>query len=197
MKLPLLSIFSLALFAGQCQSKPQGNPLSNYFGLYDNNGCNQRTIDDAESAVRSGSGSVCAIVYDDKDCGKNTPKLKTIGRFDNPRYDWRSLHLKSSRRKVSLPSFLEATHSLTEKVSCCSNKEEAEKAVANARYKDDIESLVVRKGCKLQAFKKSDCTGRKATFDATNRRNDLIIKKLKGTAYDDFDEAIECMICRC
>ena len=153
MKLPLLSIFSLALFAGQCQSKPQGFALSNYNYNY---GCNQRTIDDAESAVRSGSGSVCAIVYDDKDCGKNTPKLKTIGQFDNPRYDWRSLHLKSSRRKVSLPSFLEATHSLTEKVSCCSNKEEAEKAVANARYKDDIESLVVRKGCKLQAFKKSD-----------------------------------------
>ena len=60
------------------------------------------------------------------------------------------------------------------------------KAIRNARYKDDIESLVVRKGCILQAFKESDCTGAKATFDATNRSSDLIIEELEDSAYDDF-----------
>ena len=43
------------------------------------------------------------------------------------------------------------------------------KAIQNARIKDDIESLVVRKGCKLEVFKESDCTGAKYTFEASKK----------------------------
>ena len=60
------------------------------------------------------------------------------------------------------------------------------KVLKNSRYKDDIESLVVRKGCRLDAFRESDCTGAKATFDARNKSQDLIIEELEDSDYDDF-----------
>ena len=60
------------------------------------------------------------------------------------------------------------------------------KALKNSRYKDDIESLVVRKGCRLDAFRESDCTGAKATFDARDKTQDLIIEELEDSDYDDF-----------
>merc|ERR1711935_222815 len=95
--------------------------------------------------------------------------------------DWDPLRLKSSSTPVSF-----STLTLNPL-----------KAFKNAKYKDDIESLVVRQGCKLEAWRKSDCTGAKATFDARDKTQDLIIEELEDSDYDDFDEAIECMICRC
>ena len=61
------------------------------------------------------------------------------------------------------------------------------KALKNlVNYKDDIESLVVRKGCVLEVFQESDCTGAKATFDARDKSQDLIIEELEDSDYDDF-----------
>ncbi len=59
------------------------------------------------------------------------------------------------------------------------------KSLENRKYKDDIESLVVRKGCTLEVFKDSDCTGSKYTFRANNAE-DLIVKELEDSDADDF-----------
>ena len=69
--------------------------------------------------------------------------------------DWDPLRLKSSSSPVSF-----STLTLNPL-----------KALKNARYKDDIESLVVRKGCRLDAFRELDCTGAKATFDARDKNS--------------------------
>ena len=62
------------------------------------------------------------------------------------------------------------------------------KALKNLiNYKDDIESLVVRKGCVLEAFKESDCTGDRAVFRADNDR-DYIVEELEDSKYDDFGQ---------
>ena len=70
------------------------------------------------------------------------------------------------------------------------------KSLQNARYKNDIESLVVRKGCTLEVFKDSDCSGGKYTFRA-DKGQDLIVKELEDSDADDFDEDIECLRCSC
>ena len=84
--------------------------------------------------------------------------------------DWDPLRLKSSSSPVSF-----STLTLNPL-----------KAFKNAKYKDDIESLVVRQGCKLEAWRKSDCTGAKALFDARELTQDLIIEELEDSDYDDF-----------
>ena len=84
--------------------------------------------------------------------------------------DWDPLRLKSSSSPVSF-----STLTLNPL-----------KALKNKRYKDDIESLVVKQGCKLEAWRKSDCTGAKATFDARDKSQDLIIEELEDSDYDDF-----------
>jgi hypothetical protein len=60
------------------------------------------------------------------------------------------------------------------------------KAIKDARDKDDIESLIVRQGCWLDTFRESDCSGAKATFDARDKSQDLIIEELEDSDYDDF-----------
>ena len=51
----------------------------------------------------------------------------------------------------------------------------------------DIESLVVRKGCTLEVFKKADCTGAKYTFKAGNNW-DRIERELEDSDAHDFGE---------
>jgi len=108
----------------------------------------------------------CAIVYDDEDCEEG---------------DWEPLRIPGNGLSQSF-----STLTL--------NPLKALKNLIN--YKDDIESLVVRKGCVLEAFKDSDCTGDRAVFRAENDR-DLIVDELEDSKYDDFDEAIECVKCSC
>ena len=55
----------------------------------------------------------------------------------------------------------------------------------------DIESLVVRRGCTLEVFKKSDCTGAKYTFKAALSKNhhwDRIERDLEGSDAHDFGQ---------
>ena len=60
------------------------------------------------------------------------------------------------------------------------------KALKNLiNYKDDIESLVVKKGCTLEVFKDSDCTGDKYTFRAKPDQ-DLIVEELDESDAEDF-----------
>ena len=60
------------------------------------------------------------------------------------------------------------------------------KALKNlVNYKDDIESLVVRKGCVLEVFQESDCTGSKYTFRAESDE-DLIVEELDESDAEDF-----------
>ena len=60
------------------------------------------------------------------------------------------------------------------------------KALKNlVNYKDDIESLVVRKGCVLEVFQESDCTGAKYTFRAESDE-DLIVEELDESDAEDF-----------
>ena len=64
------------------------------------------------------------------------------------------------------------------------------KALKNKRYKDDIESLIVRRGCNLEVFKDSDCTGDKYTFRAKNNE-DLVVEELEDSDADDFGTFLE------
>lgn len=67
----------------------------------------------------------------------------------------------------------------------------------NARKKNDIESLVVRKGCTLTVYDDSGCTsGKSYTFQASNSQ-DLIVEDLEDSDAEDFDEDIECLKCSC
>jgi hypothetical protein len=60
------------------------------------------------------------------------------------------------------------------------------KALKNLfNYKNDIESLVVRKGCTLEVFKDSDYSGGKYTFVAPPNA-DLIWRELEDSVADDF-----------
>jgi hypothetical protein len=52
-------------------------------------------------------------------------------------------------------------------------------------YKNEIKSLVVKKGCTLEVFKDSDYSGGRYTFVALPNK-DLIWKQLKDSAADDF-----------
>jgi len=108
----------------------------------------------------------CAIVYDDEDCEEG---------------DWDPLRLPGNGLAQSF-----STLTL--------NPFKALKNLIN--YKDDIESLVVRKGCVLEVFQESDCTGAKYTFRAESDE-DLIVEELDESDAEDFDETIECVRCTC
>lgn len=109
----------------------------------------------------------CAIVYDDEDCEEG---------------DWTPLSIRADGRPVSF-----TTNPF--KVSPA-------QLLKNRKYKDDIESLVVRKGCTLTVYKESDCTGRSYTFRASNME-DMIVDELEDSDAKDFDEKIECLKCSC
>ena len=55
-------------------------------------------------------------------------------------------------------------------------------------YNNDIEALVVRKGCSLQVYDKRDCFGESHTFEAQKNR-DLIIRELEDGPFDDFGKS--------
>merc|ERR1719500_801604 len=59
-------------------------------------------------------------------------------------------------------------------------------------YKDDIEGIIVRKGCELTVYKESDCKGGHEEYKGT-LREDGVFDKLD----DEFDEKIECVKCSC
>merc|ERR1739838_447998 len=73
--------------------------------------------------------------------------------------------------------------------------------VTFARYRNDIESLIVRGGCTLNAYLKSDCEGTSHKF-----QSGLVIPKVKSgdKTYEDledhaedFNEKIKCVTCSC
>lgn len=109
----------------------------------------------------------CAIVYDDEDCEEG---------------DWEPLSIKADGQPVSF-----STNPL---------KVNPVQLLKNRKYKDDIESLVVRKGCTLTAYKESDCTGAQFNFKAS-KDEDLVYEELEDSDADEFDEKIECLKCTC
>ena len=56
-----------------------------------------------------------------------------------------------------------------------------------SRYIDEIESLVVKKGCSLDVYRDRSCRGPKYTFRAENTQ-DLLIHELERSHGDDFGE---------
>merc|ERR1719500_1727239 len=64
---------------------------------------------------------------------------------------------------------------------------------ASSDYKDDIEGIIVKKGCQLTAYKKSGCTGGHETYPPKVSDEDTVFDNLD----DEFDEEIECVKCCC
>jgi hypothetical protein len=59
------------------------------------------------------------------------------------------------------------------------------KIILQSSRKDDIESLVVKKGCTLEVFKNSDCSGDKYTFVAPQNQ-DLLVDDLDNSPAKSF-----------
>jgi len=65
------------------------------------------------------------------------------------------------------------------------------------KYKNDIESFVVRKGCTLKVYKDSDWTDSEYIFTAPNNQ-DLIVKDLESSSATEYlDNDIESLRCNC
>jgi len=62
-------------------------------------------------------------------------------------------------------------------------------------YRNDIESVSVRAGCTFTGFEDSDYNGESATIVAGNRDRHVTLDD--EDEYEDLDEDIESIICRC
>merc|ERR1711935_107931 len=63
---------------------------------------------------------------------------------------------------------------------------------ASSDYKDDIEGIIVRRGCTLTVYKESDCKGGHEDYKG-GASEDGVFDDLD----DEFDEKIECVKCSC
>merc|ERR1712170_106249 len=65
-----------------------------------------------------------------------------------------------------------------------------------SRWHEEIDSIIVRAGCTLTAYKDSDCEGEKQEYKGksslTRRDKDKVYDDL-----DDFEDEIECIKCEC
>jgi len=114
--------------------------------------------------------NVCAIVYDDEDCGQGD-------------LAWISSSLTWEPLKIGIGE--SKSFSLLKDLSHL------------YKYKNDIESFVVRKGCTLKVYKDSDWTDSEYIFTAPNNQ-DLIVKDLESSSATEYlDNDIESLRCNC